>query len=218
LELKASRLEYFSKFCVLIVLLFALFCFGIAFKDIPAVNSDWRSENVAGQWRIGSSSAMFNPAEHLFQVGQSFLSSGMVVGDDGTIDAENFSLETELENMAKAEAHLLESLHLRPGNAHAWTALAWVYSSSGDDAGMYSALEASWKTAPFNAQLSIDRLLMVEAIASFSDESSKADLLEKYAQNISNDFAVAERFSARKLKEVLEISEFLKEQNSVLMR
>lgn len=209
--MKPERTVFFANLFATALLALSILGFWFAFQNTPAANTDLRRENVAGQWRIGNSNAMFNSAEYMFQIGQSYLSSGMLVQDDGAIGAENFSLDNELENMAKAETHLKDSLDQRPGNAHAWTALAWVYSSTGNDDAMYSALEKSWQTAPNNLQLSIDRLLMIETIASFSEENAKANLLANYANHISTDLLVAQTFAARNLKEILEFSPFLAE-------
>ncbi len=180
--------------------------FGSAFKGAPALDQAARIDNVAGEWRISTDSAMYYPAEHLFQIGQSYLSSGMVVGEDGQFGAANFDLDEELARKEKAVALLNESLSYRPGNAFAWTSLAWALSTSTDYKDFFAALENSWKFAPHSAQLALDRLLIVETVASFENEEFLFQLLNEKEAEILTDIRVTQQFKPRELEEMLVFS------------
>lgn len=185
--------------------------FGSAFRGAPAIDQNARIDNVAGEWRVSTDSAMYYPAEHLFQIGQSYLSSGLVVGEDGEFGAASFNLEEELARKEKAVELLQESLSHRPGNAYAWTSLAWAHSTSTNYDAFFAALENSWKFAPHNAQLALDRLLILETVASFESEELLFQLLSDRESEILTDLSVTQQFKPRELEEVLLLSLVLPE-------
>ncbi len=197
------------KLPILALLGTSLYLFGTTYRDAPAVNEEARIENVAGDWRMPESRSMYNPGEYLFQIGHSYLMGGLALDEEGLLEAESYDIESELERMVLGQELLLESLAYRPGNAHVWTALAWMRSADFDFDATSEAMQMSWQQAPAHSQLSIERLMLVEAIASLEEEDVMQKFLDANKASIKTDIEVARVYQARQLRDVLQFGTYL---------
>ena len=122
----------------------------VALSSVPAGNQELRQDGILGTWRVGSSAALFDQADYYFQIG-----FGYANADDSFVsneDPDNFEALAQ-ERAQLAVDNLSRSLARAPGNAHAWTLMAWSLASLDRIEEARNAMMNSWRIAPYSFEL-----------------------------------------------------------------
>ncbi len=207
-----------------LILVLSLFSLGaVSFMSIgkivtgtPAFSKSVRQFGLYGDWRVQGHWAMYHQAKYLRELGIGFLRadqsvSGVTEGPDEIADPD-----LALERAAVAAAFFKKSLRLSPGQAVAWTSLAWAEALQGNLKEARSALETSWKIAPYNVSQAGARLTLADLLSDldetgtlfdeFTDKGVLDDLrtIKRYrGAQFRNTLAVFERYQALASREAL---------------
>jgi hypothetical protein len=173
-----------------------------ALANSPAFNKSLRGETVFGGWRIFPNDAMYDPGSYAFQRGYGYLMADASFSADTEERGELASSDTARARARAASAALTEAVQIDPGNAHAWSALAWARTRDLDDAGALAALRAAWRTAPHNAVLAEGRLSLAGLLADPVIGIFEPDGADEAA--IRRDAALLARFDERGLRGLAE--------------
>lgn len=139
----------------------------IILSTMPAFNREARVTGLFEDWRVPITSALYNRSDYLFQVGFGLLQGDLVASAVTEGRDELASIETAMERARRGRLALEGSARLAPGNAYTWTFLGWAAAMEGDPNGAVSALETSWKLAPWSLQLAPVRLNLFEYLVEF---------------------------------------------------
>jgi hypothetical protein len=129
----------------------------------PALNSDLRVDGPQGDWRTGNVIALYYENIYLREQAQAWLKTAGARRDP--------------EAAREARAMLRRSLERAPANAFSWTLLAWSELALEDAEAARAALSASWRTAPYSADLSISRLMLATSLALQDDAEARPAIL-----------------------------------------
>lgn len=171
----------------------ALVAIGSVARNSPAFSVSLRQESVLGDWRVPVSGALYDRGAYNFQVGYGYLRGddlALMVGDE----AELPDFETYLARMEAAVRNFEASLLSGPGNADAWTALAWARFLTEDLPGSENALRTSWVLAPHNSSEAIERIGLVLALDEVLGVSWRADTTASSA--VLNDLDTLRTYDA----------------------
>ena len=173
--------------------------------ETPAFSPSARHEGISGDWRVPGHWEMYHQGRYLHELGLGFLradqtSSGVTEGPDSVADPD----------IAKARAAMAaeffrESLRLSPGQAEAWTSLAWSEALQGNIEEAKTELEISWKVAPFNVSQAGSRLTLAELLSDFDESGTLFDELAE--KGTINDLKVIKRFRNAQFNDTLAYSE-----------
>lgn len=126
----------------------------------PAMNAELRAVGVAQDWRVPLSTALFDAPLYHYQLGFAEIFAERFLPGDAP--------STDDERTARAERAIRffdAALREAPADAYAWTGRAWaaLYRDAPADAAL--ALTRSLDLAPFNLELSPERVFVAEALA-----------------------------------------------------
>lgn len=145
----------------LALLLFSLY---LALRDAPALSASARMEGGYGSWLTASGPSLYDPPLYRYEVAQSRILAALERGD--------------VTGLAEAETALRLTLSLAPADAYAWVSLAWTKALQGDSAAAWSALGQSWRAAPHNKTLALDRSLLADFLGDPNTESERANIAQ----------------------------------------
>lgn len=148
--------------------------------NAPAFNAELRRDNAFGDTLVLFGRDMYDHPAYLYQQAASYVHADLVTLDAGETGSSVASLEVGIARAGTAIALLQESLSMDPGNAGAWTVLAWGHLMSGKTGPAMDALSRSWQLAPYNIALAEERLalgltLLNPTIAPSDAKSSLSD-------------------------------------------
>lgn len=169
--------RFFAKVAAITLAFLAVLNFGNFLSGTPAFDETARAEGIFGDWRIPFSPALYNRADYLFQLGYGYVNADTLASAATEASDELADVGTSLDRSSDASVYLEESLALAPANAHAWATLAWSHGLQGDLEASRDALQASWLLAPYNLELSLSRLSLIEILVlPIADEDTLAEL------------------------------------------
>lgn len=175
------------RFLMLLLLISSGGSIWLTLKQVPAFNTGLLAETVVGGGRVLANRAMYDPGTYAFERGYEFLmasTSNAVEASEAA--AERVHLAVEALDIATLQD---------PGNAYAWSALAWGHALLGDDIGAYEALRVSWQIAPNNKALADTRLNLAGLLTDPKIELTEPNKSDKAA--IRRDMEVLSRFDPR---------------------
>lgn len=179
----------------------------VTLSDVPAFNPASRQATVSGGSHVAPPSAMYDNGAYAFQRGYGFLiADGLVSSDTEARDALA-SRETADQRARAAIAALNEAVRLDPGNAHAWSALAWGNAQIAEDGAALKALRNSWTLAPFNRSLAETRFNLIGTLT--SPEFLVVRLTERDTEAIQRDIATLGLFDQDALQFYTELAPHL---------
>lgn len=126
-------------------------------REAPAVNADLRLVGARGDWFVEHAPALFDHPRYAYEIGQSHLRRFFETG--------------ELEDVAQARSAFQLAVAAAPADAFAWSGLAWAEAGLGAVEAGRRALGASWRLAPYNRALALDRAGLVQSNALGADLS-----------------------------------------------
>lgn len=199
------------RICSAVLLIGAFWNFGAAFGGVPAFDAEARRQGALGDWRLPVGAAMYDRGAYLFQLGYGFVNV-----DDTVLVAGDVAMPEGFETDPAARAQkamelFAEAIEHDPGNASAWTWLAWSQSSVGETALARETLAVSWELAPYSRDLAITRLDLAALVYEFSqiEGEDTAPLTEKELQNVRKDFRVLSLWDEDLVEDYLEAMPFL---------
>lgn len=154
-------------------------------QSAPALTPSLRSDGLFGDWRTVRPAALYNDADYAYEIGFAYLQADLLFAEATEPQGELATVETAADRANAAIQYLRRSVEASPGNARAWSALAWAHALAGETGASRAALLTSWSLAPHNTYLATQRLPLYQLLLS---ETGGADLA---------DFA---RIDARDLK------------------
>lgn len=175
------------KILILVTLIFSCMATYSTLSDTPAFSSELRERSVNGSWRVKPASAMYDKGAYTFQLGYGYLLADVMIADAAAKDASTRAQQAKLilERAVKSD----------PGNAHAWTALAWSHARLGDLVMAQEYLQRSWSLAANNVTLAKSRLSLSSMV--FGARFDSLDPSQASLDYIASDLAALERFRPR---------------------
>ena len=156
--------KFLCRILSVAVLIGAVMNFATVFASSPAFNSNERLESVVGGWRVSNTTAHYDKAEYLLELGLTYLNEIGVTYDPDSVNVTVIGTEELEVRIQKALDLLDQSLQLDPANASAWVYLAQAQGLSNDIEAMRDSLQRSWGLAPNSLQLAPQRLQLVMQI------------------------------------------------------
>lgn len=160
----------------------------------PAFSSKERRDGIFGDWRLGFGSALYDRPAYLFQLAYGYINGDVTISAATETADEIADAETATQRAVLAEGLLRESLAEAPGNAHAWTALAWALSMQSRSAEAREAMANSWSLAPFNAELAEDRLAFADLVTGLLRGIDEPPLTEDETVAVKRDLSTLRMF------------------------
>lgn len=145
-------------------------------SSAPAFNADLRQGNAFGETALLSGQDMYDRSAYLYQQAASFVRADLVALRDESGAPVIASAEEAAARARKAAVMVHESLQGDPGNAGAWTVLAWAHLMSGEANQARAALAVSWELAPYSYVLSEERIALSLALFDPAIHSAPPDL------------------------------------------
>ena len=121
--------------------------------------------------------ALFDRSRYAYEIGQGHLQRFFETGEDDSL-------------IAALDAHR-RALAAAPADAFAWSGLAWAEAAQGATGAARTALETSWRLAPYNIALALDRASLVQSGALGADLASGAGHRRDLAVLAQRGFAPA---------------------------
>lgn len=137
---------------------------GAVVATAPAFNGELRQAGAFDAKILPFGPAMYHHSTYLYQQAATFIRADLIPFGDGETAPLVAPLELAEKRAAEAAALAGESLARDPGNAGAWTVLAWASLLQGDPASARDALNRSWELAPYSLTLSEERMALVLAL------------------------------------------------------
>jgi tetratricopeptide (TPR) repeat protein len=173
---------------ILVLLVFSGYATWTTLKLTPAFNPNLMGETLLGNGRIPMSRSMFDKGEYDFQRGYGFLMSDRIVSPYTEQQGEIASPEVARQRARKAQDAFEAALSVDPGNAHAWTSLAWTHARLGNADRSISTLRVSWGISPNSNALAQSRISLANFLA--NPDVGKVALIPSDYEAISRDLNV----------------------------
>lgn len=194
------------KILQLVLLVVAFYATKEFVRATPAFNEDLRDQNAYETERLPLSAPMYDRGEYLFRNAYTYVFGTVAVPVRGR-EVGAISAQAIIVNAAIAEVKLNQSMWEKPGNAHTWELLARARAiQSAPLEEVLEPLAQSWKLAPYNLQLAVQRFDLVGLLA---EDITDGDPFAPYIDHILEDAAMLKRFAPDELEDNLELSEYL---------
>jgi hypothetical protein len=175
-------------------------------RNAPAFSPSLRSESVWGDWRVPLSRSLYDQGEYHLQLGYGFLRGDALDLLAGGTDLP--SLEVFEARVSRARELFEMSVASSPGQADAWTGLAWTNVILGDRDEAWQMLRVSWQLAPLSLAEATERLGVVSILLDNETSPWPDETTRRLA---SDDLRMLLRFDRTSLEDlVLDTPDFMK--------
>jgi tetratricopeptide (TPR) repeat protein len=159
-------------------------------SQAPAFNTELRRDNVYGQQLLQINRDMYDRSRYLMQQATSFIRADALPFGDAETGLVAAPLDVAEERGVQAVALLEESLTINPGNAHGWATMAWAQLYAGFVDESLDALRASWRLAPYNYSLTLERIDLALILFDPDLADDPTDLNSNDRAALTRDFQV----------------------------